>query len=256
MAVPYQKINLNISDINFKLLIHKYFNDYKTFMNISCLPIPTIEIVNKFADTTVAQTKFPANKTPILQVSKMNSILFQQGMMSVLYHELTHIYDDNICDFKVTHRGFHLTPYTEFHATLVQMMVAMGYDSYLDNKRVSMFDSIHDGSKNTTFEQYILPETNYNTTCLKVDKNDTKRSFNYLYHLLLYYIGKSYFAQKYILEDTTHLFDFSLFIKIFGENIIVLKDLLYLNDNSDNHLVSIAKTQNAIIQEFDLKYNK
>lgn len=256
MSVPYQKIKFNIPDINFKLLIHKYFNDYKTFMNISCLPTPTIEIVNKFAGTTVAQTRFPANKTPILQVDKNNSILFQQGTMSVLYHEFTHIYDDYVCDFKVDRRGFHLTPYTEFHATIVQMMVGMGYDSYFDNKKVSMFDSIHDGNKNTTFDQYIQQDTAYNTTYLTVDKNDLRKSFSYLYHLLLYYIGKHYFAQNYILENTTQLFDYSLFVKIFSENILILRDLLFKNNHSDNHLLQIAKTQNTIIQDFDLKYSK
>lgn len=256
MSVPYQKININMSDVNFKLLIQKYFNDYKIFMNVSNLPTPTIEVVDKFKGTTVAQTVFSSNKTPILQVSKMNSILFQQGMMSVLYHELTHIYDDYVCDFKVDHRGFHLTPYTEFHATLIQMMVAMGYDLYSNNKKVSMFDTIHDGNKKSTFENYISHETTYNTNSLKVDENDLKRSFNYLYHLLIYYIGKNYFAKNYIIESTEQLFDYSLFIKIFGENILILRDLLFINNNSDNHLVKIAKTQNAIIQEFELKYNK
>ena len=119
-----------------------------------------------------------------------------------------------------------------------------------------MFDIIHDGNKNTTFEQYILQDTTYNASCLKVDKSDVKKSFNYLYHLLLYYIGKNYFAQTYILENTTQLFDYSLFIKIFGKSTIELKDLLFINDNSNSHLVSIAKTQNLIMQEFDLRYNK
>ena len=136
------------------------------------------------------------------------------------------------------------------------MMVATGYTSYFSDKKISLNNKIADGIHNLKLKEYFDKELQYNRTNLSVDITDVGKSFNYLYTLLLYHIGKMYFAQKYVKEDCSDLFSLQPFSDIFGNNVIILQKLLFENITTDEHLLLEAKAQNDIMQEFGMRYDK
>ena len=109
-----------------------------------------------------------------------------QGSLSGIYHEFTHIYDDIHLLLGYPKRRISIIPYTEFHTTIVQMMIATGYTSYYSDKTISLNNKIVDGVHNCKLEEYFDRELQYNKTKLSVDTANIGKSFNYLYMLLLY----------------------------------------------------------------------
>lgn len=247
MSVPYRMIDIKTSDEAFKSIIIKYFDDFKKFMkapDLQCLPI---NLVDKFDDLTCAHVK-----NGILEVSKMYFIALKQGAVPVLYHEFTHEYDDTMIISSNDLEKFGLLTYTEFHATIVQSMVASGYTSYYKDKKINSKSKFVDMVDNCTVDEYFTKLNNVNQK-LSIDTINIKSSFKSVYYQMLYYFGRMYFAQKYVSDKVPVSLD--VFLSIFGENIIILKDLLFRNDNSNPMLLQLGKTQEQIIRDFDNKYN-
>lgn len=247
MSVPYRMIDIKTSDEAFKSIIIKYFDDFKKFMkapDLQCLPI---NLVDKFDDLTCAHVK-----NGILEVSKMYFIALRQGAVPVLYHEFTHVYDDSIINPNNKLEKLGLLTYTEFHATVVQSMVASGYTSYYKDKKIASNGKFVDMVDNCTIDEYFTKLNNINQT-LSIDTTNVKSSFWNVYYQMLYYFGRMYFAEKYVSNKVPASLD--VFLSIFGENIIILKELLFRNDNSNSMLLRLGKTQEQTIRDFDNKYN-
>lgn len=247
MAVPYRMIDIKTSDDAFKSIIVKYFDDFKKFMKAPDLQCPPINLVDKFDDLTCAHVK-----NGVLEVSKLYFIALKQGAVSVLYHEFTHVYDDSIIVPLNDLEKFGLLTYTEFHASFVQSMIASGYTSYYkdtkttsNSKFIYMFD-------NCTIAEYFEKLNNINQK-ISVDTANIKTSFKSAYYQMLYYFGRMYFVEKYVTNKVSMSLD--VFLSIFGKNIVILKDLLFRNDNSNSMLLQLGKVQEQIIQEFDKKYS-
>lgn len=247
MSVPYRMIDIKTSDEAFKSIIMKYFDDFKKFMkapDLQCLPI---NLVDKFDGLTCAHVK-----NGILEVSKMYFIALKQGAVPVLYHEFTHVYDDSIINPNNKLEKLGLLTYTEFHATVVQSMVASGYTSYYKDKKIASNGKFVDIVDNCTIDEYFTKLNNINQTS-SIDTTNVKSSFRNVYYQMLYYFGRMYFAEKYVSDKVPASLD--VFLSIFGENIIILKELLFRNDNSNSMLLRLGKTQEQIIRYFDNKYN-
>lgn len=243
MSVPYRMIDIKTSDEAFKSIVIKYFDDFKKFMkapDLQCLPI---NLVDKFDDLTCAHVK-----NGILEVSKMYFIALKQGAVPVLYHEFTHVYDDTMIIPSNDLEKFGLLTYTEFHATIVQSMVASGYTSYYKDKKVASNGKFIDMFDNCTIAEYFEKLNNINQN-ISVDTTNIKTSFKSAYYQMLYYLGRMYFVEKYVSDKVPASLD--VFLSIFGENIIILKDLLFRNDNSNSMLLRLGKIQEQIIQKFD-----
>ena len=143
--------------------------------------------------------------------------------------------------------------YMEFHATVIQMMVATGYDYFDSNNKISLQSIIADEARECTCKEYFESE-NSNVKSLKVDTLDIKTSVNNLYNAFLYYVGKVYFAQKYINEDTSGLFFLDPFINMFGEYTIMLKMALFENKTTEQHFFIEGEFQSKMIDHFINKY--
>lgn len=257
MWMPYKMITMQTTNEKFDSILSGYYEDFKRFMQFDNLPKYITRPITKPVDTTVFSVTMPEdNNSPyIFNINKELYIAMGQGSLPLIYHEFTHIYDDIHFLLNYPKRRISIIPYTEFHATLVQMMIATGYTSYYNDKKISLNSKIVDGVHNCKLEEYFKDELEYNQTKLSVDKTNLKKSFNYLYMLLLYYIAKMYFAENYIKEDSSKLFSLNPFIDIFGDKVVVLQQLLFKNNTEDEHVLYTAKVQDDIIQEFDSKYN-
>ncbi len=256
MSVPYRMITEQTRDEKFHEIIFKYYEDFKKFMRVDTLPKFTIQPITKPRGTAVAFITNPteANQQYTFNMNKMTAVVLGQRAIPTIYHEFVHIYDDVYFLLGVPNRKYYLTTYTEFHATFVQVMVATGYSSYYNDKKISVRNRVMNGMHNCSIEEYFNEEYQYNKTSLSVDTLNIKESFRYLYMLMVYYIAKIYFTQNYITENTTNLFSLKPFIKIFGDRVLSLKELLFDNDTSNEHLLEITKIQNEIILEFEKHY--
>lgn len=256
--MPYKTITTQTRNEKFNNILDGYYEDFKKFMQFNNLPKYITKPIIDPTDTTVFSVTMPKdNATPyIFNINKERYIAMGQGSLSGIYHEFTHIYDNIHFLLDYPKRRISIIPYTEFHATIVQMMIATGYTSHYSDKTISLNNKIVDGVHNCKLEEYFDRELQYNQSKLSVDTANVGRSFNYLYMLLLYHIGKMYFAQKYIKEDCSNLFSLQPFIDIFGNKIVVLQKLLFENNTSDEHLLLEAQVQNDIMQEFGMRYDK
>lgn len=258
MWIPYKMITAQTRDEKFHDILAGYYEDFKRFIQFDNLPkYITRPIINPI-DTTVFSVTMPKDDvTPyIFNINKERYIRMGQGSLSGIYHEFTHIYDDIHFLLGYPKRRISIIPYTEFHATIVQMMIATGYTSYYSDKTISLNNKIVDGMHNCKLKEYLDRELQYNRTKLSVDYSNLKESFNYLYMLLIYHIGKMYFTQKYVKEDCSHLFSLEPFANIFGDKVWILKELLLKNNSSDEHMLYLSKVQNDIMQEFGVRYDK
>lgn len=258
MWMTYKIITIHTRNEKFNYILSGYYGDFKKFMQFDNLPKYITRPITDPTDTTVFSVTVPKDDiTPyIFNINKERYIAMGQGALSIIYHEFTHIYDGICFLIGYPKRRISIIPYTEFHATIVQMMIATGYTSYYNDKKISLTDKIVDGVHNCKLEEYFKYELEYNQTKLSVDTTNVGKSFNYLYMLLLYHIGKMYFAQKYIEEDCSNLFSLQPFIDIFGNKVVILQKLLFENNTENEHLLYEAKVQNDIMQEFGMRYDK
>ena len=257
MWLPYKMITIQTRDEKFEHILAGYYEDFKKFMHIKELPQYITKPITNPIDTTALSVTMPKddNSPYIFNINKERYIGMGQGVLSGIYHEFAHIYDDIHVLLGYPKRRINIIPYTEFHATIIQMLVATGYTSYHSDKKICLNDKVVDGVHNCKLEEYFIRELQYNKTKLSVDTDNLVKSFNCLYMLLLYHIGKMYFAQKYVNEDSYELFSLNPFMDIFGDKVITLQKLLFENNTSDEHLLYTAKVQNDIIQEFGARYD-
>lgn len=255
MAVTYRPITLSTSDKEFNDVIFEYYDDFKKFMKYSNLPDFEINYITNPTDTSVAYANLPKDNTQpyILNVRKDLLSIMGRKAIPALYHEFTHIYDNEVCKYNLHHRKMYLMAYMEFHATVIQMMVATGYDYFDSNNKISLQSIIADEARECTCKEYFESE-NSNVKSLKVDTLDIKTSVNNLYNAFLYYVGKVYFAQKYINEDTSGLFFLDPFINMFGEYTIMLKMALFENKTTEQHFFIEGEFQSKMIDHFINKY--
>jgi hypothetical protein len=162
------------------------------------------------------------------------------------------VYDGSVIKPTNDLEKFGLITYTEFHATIVQSMVASGYTTYYKDKKTASNGKFVDMFDNCTIAEYFEKLNNINRK-ISVDTANIKTSFKSDYYQMLYYFGRMYFAEKYVTDKVPISLD--VFLSIFGKNIIILKDLLFRNDNSNSMLLLLGKIQEQIIQEFDKKYS-
>lgn len=258
MWMPYKMITTQTSNDKFENIISSYYNDFEKFMQVKDLPRYVVKSITNPTDTTALSVTMPQDNTNpyILNANKERYIAMGQGTLSGIYHEFTHIYDDVNLLLDYPRRRIAVIPHTEFHATIVQMMIATGYTSYYSDKIISLNNKIVDGVYSCKLDEYFNRELQYNKTKLSIDYTDPKKSFNYLYMLLIYHIGKMYFSQKYVKEDCSHLFSLEPFVNIFGNRVWALKDLLFKNNTSDEQMLYLSKIQNDIMQEFGMRYDK
>ena len=249
MAVPYRMIDIKTSDEAFKSIIIKYFDDFKKFMKAPDLKCPPINLVDKFDDLTCAHVK-----NGVLEVSKLYFIALKQGAIPVLYHEFAHVYDDYMIKPTNKLEDLGLSIYTEYHASVVQMMTATGFTSYYKDKKISNSCQIKDMLDDCDIKEYLKKQHRLNGE-LYIDTSNIGESFKIARKQMFYCIGKMYFAQKYIKEDSTPLLSLEPFINIFGKNVLALKDILFLNDCSKNILSQLARVQDAIMREFESKFS-
>ena len=258
MWQPYKMITIQTSDEKFEQILAGYYENFKKFMHVKELPQYVTKPIINPVDTTVLSVDMPKDDDSpyIFNISKELYRVMGHGVLSGIYHEFAHIYDDANILLGYPNRRISIIPYTEFHATVVQMLVATGYTSYHSDRKISLSSKVVDGIYNCKLEEYFIREFEYNKTKLFVDTENLKKSFNYLYMLLLYHIGKMYFAQKYVNEDSGEMFSLNPFIDIFGDKVISLQKLLFDNNTSDEHLLYTAKVQNDIMQEFGTRYDR
>lgn len=255
MAVLHRPITLSTSDKEFDDVIFEYYDDFKKFMKYNNLPDFKINYITIPTDTSVAYVDLPKDsKQPyVLNVRKDLLSIMGRKAIPALYHEFTHIYDNEVCKYNLPHRKMYLMAYMEFHATIIQMMVATGYDYFDSNSKISLQSIIADGSRECTCKEYFEFETS-NAKSLKVDTLDIKTSVNNLYNAFLYYVGKMYFAQQHIKEDTSGLFSLEPFINMFGEYTTMLKMALFENKTTEQHFFIEGEFQSKMIDYFVNKY--
>lgn len=123
---------------------------YIQFMGIKSFPSFDVEYFEPDLNikyTPVAQADYVSGK----HVLRLPSIC--ETPRSLLYHELTHIYDMEMLKNGEKIHDFCLTGYMEYHASQVDLMVRLGANSIEDTPSFSICDYIND--QGLTVSEYI-----------------------------------------------------------------------------------------------------
>ncbi len=139
-------------------------NEYKVFMGIDSFP--TYKIQFKEASVAVAKTNGfesaatafykPDSSTHILQVCT-NLLMTKE----LLFHEFTHILDSEIYAKGNKIRYFGLSGFTEYHASQVELMKALGKDSVANRSPFSTETIIDAFSGIRSVHQYFLEKQQF-----------------------------------------------------------------------------------------------
>lgn len=203
--------------------IKQYYKEFKDFIGCTA-SLPQIKPIKIYYDNNIlAYVDLNEIRQEEIPLYYTDELVKQpiQCVKSKIFHEFTHIYDANIQFANMSSNSLAdiMNTYSEFHASQVEMLVALGYKKF-PTQRVKFNDSTKLFSMNEykVPYEYVLDELNY---CLieypEIDEysslTDTEflqRFYKSLKHMM-YFLGKYYIYQN--LHENARNINF----KIFGD---------------------------------------
>lgn len=260
-----------ILEIRLKSKIQELFRDFKVFMDKPELELCEVEVFNGLLSreqgATTSTVIYPQNPKQKLRfrTERFNAEIYGKGIKAHYYHEFTHIYDyyNMVKLFDVNELASYTGLYSEFHASEIEMKIAMGFSTVFVSKNISLAEKISIGPNDINLGEYIKNETSsYNREIpvwfKEYYENPTPNSLANLLHRLvnhsMYYYSRVYFLEKYCIDDFSDKVDMSIFPDILGEEIKHVFELLKTDIIDKSILVSLKEYESKISDKFLEKY--
>lgn len=146
-------------DIEQKETTQKYFKlwyeEYKDFLNVKDLPDIKIE---PYINTESERCYVDGN---VIYVNQLNIyILREKSTKSIAFHEFTHVYDDYLLQQNnIVDKENHAFIYHEYHATIIEMMCALGFKNITEIPEININTSkVYLGMKHHELRRYLVDE--------------------------------------------------------------------------------------------------
>lgn len=218
-------------DIEQKETTQKYFKlwyeEYKDFLNVKDLPDIKIE---PYINTESERCYVDGN---VIYVNQLNIyILREKSTKSIAFHEFTHVYDDYLLQQNnIVDKENHAFIYHEYHATIIEMMCALGFKNITEIPEININTSkVYLGMKHHELRRYLKDEKEQKIELfeklLKIPLTST--SCVEVIRFIAYTLGRIEFLRTYC-RDALEVFDIQNYLQEkFGGTIIKLQSLLYL----------------------------
>lgn len=220
----------------------KYYAEYQIFMQTSNMPEFGL-IYHRFNPIGCATENYKFD----MYILNLNNGAYNDGLKGTLYHEFTHIYDDewfakkhHINNNDSTKRKKWV--YKEIHAEQIRTLYMLGA-SVNNNVTEITYDRIMlgMGRKRISFHDYciehketLISSINFMKAIKKNGKIKINISFcNKLVDCILYYIGIVSVYKKHCTYDIDNILDLSYIADYLGDGIKRLLEI-YCNDNIED----------------------
>ena len=222
------------ADIEQKETTQKYFNlwyeEYKDFVNVKDLPDIKIE---PFIDTESPRCYIDPKNYKIVHANQLNYyVLGEKSTKSIAFHEFTHVYDHYLLQQNnIVDKENHAFIYHEYHATIIEMMCALGFKNITEIPEININTSkVYLGMKHHELRRYLKDEKEQKIELfeklLKIPLTST--SCVEVIRFIAYTLGRIEFLRTYC-RDALEVFDIQNYLQEkFGGTIIKLQSLLYL----------------------------
>ena len=260
-----------ILEIIIKSKIQELFKEFKVFMDNPELKLCEVEVFNGLLSrergtitSTVVYPQNPKQKLK-LRTERFNSAIYGKGIKAHYYHEFTHIYDyyNMMKLFDFNEIASYTRLYSEFHASEIEMKVAMGFSTAYAFKNISLNEEISIGPNDISLGEYIKKETlsyykGIPILFKKYNENPLPNNLAILLHKLLshsmYYYSKINFLERYCIDDFSDKVDRLIFSDVLGEEIECVFELLKTDVIDKSVLVLINEYESKIADKFIEKY--
>lgn len=218
-------------DIEQKETTQKYFKlwyeEYKDFLNVKDLPDIKIE---PYINTESERCYVDGN---VIYVNQLNIyILREKSTKSIAFHEFTHVYDHYLLQQNnIVDKENHAFIYHEYHATIIEMMCALGFKNITEIPEININTSkVYLGMEHHELRRYLKDEKEQKIELfeklLKIPLTST--SCVEVIRFIAYTLGRIEFLRTYCREGLK-FFDIQNYLQEkFGNSIIKLQSLLYL----------------------------
>ena len=207
---------------------------YKQFMGITYMPKINIEFQRaKTMGTVFGYIAEPKSTNIIINCDLL--LAYPENVLSRIYHEFTHVLDDYTF-FKantINNKGG-LKIYSEFHATLIELMAATGFVNQKSAKQLTTNSEIIAPTKRTTIEAYYASEmTSAQRTINKCSVPLEQEKFTRLKNYAYYYMAKIYFLKKYVKNYNKEMYSLNIYSDVLGDEITSMYKILTTTSPSD-----------------------
>lgn len=241
-------------DIEQKETTQKYFKlwyeEYKDFLNVKDLPDIKIE---PYINTESERCYVDGN---VIYVNQLNIyILREKSTKSIAFHEFTHVYDDYLLQQNnIVDKENHAFIYHEYHATIIEMMCALGFKNITEIPEININTSkVYLGMKHHELRRYLMDEKEQKVELfeklLKIPLTST--SCVEVIRFIAYTLGRIEFLKKYC-RDGLEIFDIQNYLKEkFGDSISNLQFLLRLAKPCAMHIHrEIVKSMSKALEPY------
>lgn len=182
-----------------KAQFDKWYDEFKKFLSIQNLPLYHLDFYysKEYCTSSCAHPEDPINDTHVIKINELLLPTHGQNAKPIAFHEFTHIYDSaHFYKLFGKHKHENLTtPYSEYHASQIQTICALGMESVSDNKMIRLSDRVYEGilTQSFTVQSYISYVNNnfvetidyyFSTNCVQPINS---RFINILRHITYYY---------------------------------------------------------------------
>ncbi len=184
-------VNFKIKKHQWEQQIHKEYMRYKEFIENTNMPNYKIVFINNLKDITYIMETLTYKKPIILNINMGYMLLGSQHCQPTLYHEFTHMWDyyNLFQDKDLKDRKSVLSLYTEYHASQIEFLRFMEFESVSKTKDIHSSDCFYEFDKEeTVFEYYderckLLSESisNYRTNASTSNYKAVIDSYMYVF---------------------------------------------------------------------------
>ena len=207
---------------------------YKQFMGIQYMPKVDVKFQRiKTMGATFAYTD-ASNPTDII-INYDLLLSHPENALPRMYHEFTHVLDDytflktNAVD---TNSGLKI--YSEFHATLIELMAATGFVNQNTAQHLTVSSEIITPTKRATIEYYYISEMiNARRAINKSSFPLERERFTQLKTYAYYYMAKIYFLKQYVENYNKAMYNLNIFSDILGDEITSMYKILVTSPPSE-----------------------
>lgn len=139
----------------------QWYEDFKKFISIQNLPSYHLDFYysKEYCTASCVHPEDPINDIHVINVNELLLPTHGQNAKSIAFHEFTHIYDSAYF-YKLfgKYKRENITlPYSEYHASQIQIMCAINMKNVHDDAKVNLYDRVYDGllAKKFTVQSYI-----------------------------------------------------------------------------------------------------
>lgn len=219
-------INFNTQKLIWEQQISKEYMKYQTFIGDSNMPNFKINFVDNKNMEILYSMEVMTQKIPMILNVNMGFLVGKNGKhcQSNLYHEFTHMWDyyNLFHDKDPNERKSVLSLYTEYHASQIEFLRFMEFESVKDLKSIDQNNKFYEFDKEETVFEFYDERCQLLSESINNYKNDSStENYKAVIDSYMYVFGIKSIYDKYI-----DIVEFPNVNSIFHENIMNIYPLL------------------------------